>query len=236
MSQKTIAVISGGMDSVTMLYKLKAEGKKLKAISFNYGQRHKRELEMARATCEKLGIQHDIVDITSITSFISNSALTGDIEVPHGNYADENMKKTVVPSRNTIMASIANGYAINSNFDSIALAVHAGDHAIYPDCRPEFITALQTLFCVNNFEAIDIITPYLYKTKIDIVTEGIELNVDYTLTHTCYEGGEKPCGKCGSCVERTEAFYKNNTKDPLYDDAAWETAVSYMKEKLEYAE
>lgn len=212
---KVICILSGGLDSTTMLYWLLNKGHEVKAISFDYNQRHKRELEMAKATCQKLGVDWNVIDMTSITKFISNSALTGNIEVPHGHYEADNMKLTVVPSRNTIMASIANGYAANIGYDAIALGVHSGDHAIYPDCRPIFIKRLNKLFALNNFEPCKVLSPFLKKNKISILKEGFKLKVDYSLTLTCYEGKEKACGKCGSCQERLEAFKLNNLTDPL---------------------
>lgn len=210
---KSIIILSGGLDSTTLLHKLLAEDKDVVALSFNYGQRHKKELEMAKATCEKMGVPHRIVDITSITDLVSNSCLTSDTEVPEGNYADENMKKTVVPNRNMIMASIAIGYAVNIGAQEVALGVHAGDHAIYPDCRPEFIEALRAIAKIANYEPVDIYAPYLQMDKGDIVIEGVKLGVDYSLTWTCYKGGEKACGKCGSCTERLEAFQKAGITD-----------------------
>ena len=212
---KVIAIISGGMDSVTMLHRLIKDGHEVKAISFFYGQRHNKELVAAKLTCDKLGIQHDIIDISSITKFISNSSLTSDMEVPEGHYESENMKLTVVPSRNSIMAMIANGYAVNIDYDAIALGVHSGDHAIYPDCRPIFIEELERLMSVNNEKAIKVITPYLTTDKVGILYDGIGLGVDYGLTWTCYNGREKACGKCGSCQERLGAFKLNNVIDPL---------------------
>ena len=212
---KTICVLSGGLDSTTLLYRLIREGKEVKAISFNYGQKHVKELEMAAKTCKKLGIEHKIVDMSFLKELVSNSALTSDIEVPHGNYTDENMKTTVVPNRNMIMASIAIGWAVNEGYEEVALGVHAGDHAIYPDCTPDFIDTLREVSMISNFKPINIYAPYLYYTKIDIVTEGIKWGIDYSLTWTCYEGKEKPCGLCGSCVERAEAFQRNEIKDPL---------------------
>lgn len=212
---KTIIVFSGGMDSTTLLYKLLSEGKEVKAISFNYGQRHKKELKYAAKTCAKLGIEHKIVDMRFLKDLVSNSALTSDVAVPEGHYESETMKLTVVPNRNMIMASIAIGWAVNLDYDEVALGVHAGDHAIYPDCRPEFITALGGIASVANFKAIHIYTPFLLKDKGDIVIAGKELNVDYSLAWTCYKGGRRPCGKCGACQERKEAFLKANLKDPL---------------------
>jgi len=212
---KIISVLSGGMDSTTLLYKLLAEGNEVKAISFNYGQRHKLELQKASETCLKLGIQHRIVDISFIKELVSNSALTGNMAVPEGHYEDKSMKLTVVPNRNMIMASIAIGYAVNEDFDAIALGVHAGDHAIYPDCRPEFIEKLNEVSLIANYKPIEVLAPFLTLDKGDIAIIGKQLGVDYTSTLTCYNGTEKPCGKCGACQERIEAFKKADLADPL---------------------
>lgn len=212
---KSVIVLSGGMDSTTLLYKLLAEGKIVKAISFNYGQKHSRELEEAKKTTDKLGVEHKIVDISFIKELVSNSALTSDEAVPEGHYQAENMKKTVVPNRNMIMASIAIGWAVNEDYDEVALGVHAGDHAIYPDCRPEFISALAAIAQVANFKPISIYAPYLNSDKGDIALDGKQLGVDYSLTHTCYNGTAIPCGKCGACQERAEAFAKAGMVDPL---------------------
>lgn len=220
---KTVIVLSGGMDSTTLLYKLIDEGKQVVAISFDYGQRHKKELEMAKETCDKLKIPHRIIDLSCLKELISNSALTSDVAVPEGHYADENMKLTVVPNRNMIMASIAIGWAVNSDYDEVALGVHAGDHAIYPDCRPEFIDALRRIADISNFKSIKIYTPFLYLSKGDIAKVGKVLKVDYSLTLTCYNGESIPCGKCGSCVERKEAFEFAGLEDPLVKQFLCET-------------
>lgn len=212
---KIIAVMSGGMDSTTMVYQLLAQGNEVMAVSFNYGQRHKLELDKARNTCNRLNIPHKVIDISFIKEFISNSSLTGDIAVPEGHYADENMKQTVVPNRNMIMAAIAIGVAVNEDFDAIALGVHSGDHAIYPDCRPEFIAALDTIARIANFKPIEVMAPFLNLDKGDIAIIGKGLDVDYEQTLTCYNGESKPCGKCGACVERKEAFGKAKFQDPL---------------------
>lgn len=216
--KKTVVVLSGGMDSVTLLYKVVSESydpRNVKALSFNYGQRHSKELDMAKATCAKLGVEHKIIDLTNLKELLSGSALTDNIEVPEGHYADENMKATVVPNRNSIMANIAIGWAVALGYDRVALGVHAGDHAIYPDCRPVFIKALSVLAEVANYKAIEIYTPFLYFSKGGIISAGKQFNVDYSLSWTCYKGGEKACGKCGSCVERREAFDVNGVEDPL---------------------
>lgn len=213
--KKTICILSGGMDSTTLLYKLLDEGRDVEALSFNYGQRHKLELEKAAKTCKKLEVPHKIVDISFLKELLSNSALTGDIDVPEGHYADETMKLTVVPNRNMIMASIAIGYAVNRDFDSVAIGVHAGDHAIYPDCREEFIKALNEVSLIANYKPITIEAPFLTMDKGDIAILGKDLAVDYSSTLTCYKGQEKPCGRCGACVERKEAFEKAEEGDPL---------------------
>lgn len=212
---KTIVILSGGLDSTTTLYHHIRRDDEVKAISFNYGQRQVKELDMARRTCKKLGIEHKVVDISNLNELLQGSALTSDIAVPHGNYDEDIMKITVVPNRNMILASISVGYAVSIGYDQVALGVHAGDHAIYPDCRPEFIDALTKICAIANYKPIKISAPFLNKTKAEIVAEGTKLGVDYGLTWTCYEGQEKACGKCGSCRERLEAFSINGLEDPL---------------------
>lgn len=207
--------MSGGMDSTTLLYQLLKEGKEVYAISFNYEQKHKLELTKAIETCKKLGVPHKLVNMTFMRDVASNSSLTSDMKVPEGHYQAENMKQTVVPNRNMIMASIAIAYAVNLEADEIAMGVHAGDHAIYPDCRPEFIAILRAIAGVANYRPIDVYTPFLFKDKGDIAIRGKELGVDYSITHTCYNGTSVPCGKCGACQERKEAFEKAGIKDPL---------------------
>ena len=218
MEKKTIAVISGGMDSITMLHDLDAQGHELEAISFNYGQRHSKELELAKENASLLGIGHKVIEMAFMKELLSNSALTSEQAVPEGHYADENMKLTVVPNRNMIMASLAIGYAVNKNFNGIAMGIHSGDHAIYPDCRPEFQSALRTASLIANYEPIEVYAPYLYTDKTGIIKKGLEVGVDYSKTWTCYKGLEKACGLCGSCQERLEAFKNNGLEDPLEYD------------------
>jgi 7-cyano-7-deazaguanine synthase len=228
---KVLAVVSGGLDSTTLMYDLLSGGDEVQAISFNYGQRHKRELVYAAANCKALNIQHDIIDLRTLTEFLSNSALTSnkEIEVPEGHYAEDNMKQTVVPNRNMIMLSIATGIAINRGLNTVATAVHAGDHFVYPDCRPEFIFSLgQAIldgnqgfhnFFVEDIEPIVIgdrtysktakplTTPYIHQTKEEIAVRALELGVPLHLTWSCYKGGDQHCGRCGTCVERLEAIH-----------------------------
>lgn len=204
---KTILIYSGGMDSTTLLYKLRAEGDYVQALSFNYGQRHKKELKAATKICKKLGVPHKIVDITAVKNLMDGSALTsGRIKVPEGHYQDETMRATVVPNRNMIFLALAIAQAVFLKFDRVAIAVHAGDHAIYPDCRPAFIKAMCTASKIANYEKIQIHAPFLNITKRGIAKIGRKLDVPYELTWTCYKGLKQPCGKCGACVERKEAF------------------------------
>ncbi len=208
MAHKTVCVFSGGMDSTTLLYHLLAEGDEVLAISFNYGQRHGKELEYAARTCEKLGVSHRITDISNINGLLQGNALTsGNIEVPEGHYQDVSMRLTVVPNRNMIMMSIAGGYAISQGYDRLAIAVHTGDHAIYPDCRPEFVTSFEKTIQAGNYDAISVYAPFISWTKTRIVQLGQKLGIDYEReTWSCYRGEEDPCGKCGTCVERAEAL------------------------------
>ncbi|MCA9329512.1 7-cyano-7-deazaguanine synthase QueC [Candidatus Saccharibacteria bacterium] len=212
---KVLAVVSGGMDSVTMLHDLVAQGHEVSVVSFNYGQRHLKELEVAKANADKLGLKHKVIDMAFMAQLLDNSALTGDTDVPEGHYEADNMKLTVVPNRNMIMASIAVGLAVNNGQEAVALGVHSGDHAIYPDCRPEFIKELNDVTQIANYEPITILAPYIDKDKTSIIKRGLEIGVDYSKTWTCYKGLNKACGKCGSCQERLEAFRNNNKEDPV---------------------
>lgn len=202
-----ILVYSGGMDSTTLLYYLIAQGIHVTALSFDYGQRHKRELDAASMLCKEIGVDHHILDITSVKKLLKGSSLTDDSEdVPHGHYAAENMKTTVVPNRNAMMLSIAYAHAVSSGASSVYFAAHAGDHFIYPDCRPPFVRALEYALQLGNDSSIKIEAPFINMTKGEIAALGSKLNVPYDSTWTCYEGGDEPCGKCGACTEREEAF------------------------------
>jgi len=221
---KAVVVLSGGMDSATALYQAKADGNELYAISFDYGQRHKKELDYAKKLAEVAGVkEHHIVNLTSITELISNSSLTNkEIDVPEGHYAAENMKLTVVPNRNMIMYAVALGYAVNVKASSMYVGVHAGDHAIYPDCRPEFIEALDVIAKIANEGFIkkdfQVKAPFVHISKTNIAKLGSQLGVPYELTWSCYKGGNKHCGKCGTCVERKEAFQLAGVIDPTQYD------------------
>lgn len=207
---KTVLVYSGGMDSTTLLYKLLHDGDTVQCLSFDYGQRHKKELKAAAKICKKLDVPHTIINLQSIKPLIKNSALTDNLKVPEGHYQDESMRVTVVPNRNMIFLSLAIAHAVSLKFDRVAIAVHAGDHAIYPDCRPAFINEMRRVSKVANYEAIEIYAPFLNISKREIAKIGKKLAVPFEETWTCYKGLAKPCGKCGSCVERQEALSKLN--------------------------
>jgi len=217
--KKVVTIFSGGMDSFTLLNQLVAEGKDVLALSFNYGQRHRKELQCAAKVCTQLCIPHKSVDITSINTLLGGSSLTDDIAVAEGHYATETMKSTVVPNRNMILLSLAIGYAVSLKAEAVYYGAHGGDHAIYPDCRPPFVEKMHEVSLLANYEPVAVKAPYLSMTKIDILRAGLAMNLDYTDTWTCYNGRAKACGKCGSCVERLEAFELNGVVDPLpYED------------------
>lgn len=219
MPNKVVVIYSGGMDSFTVLHKALQAGKEVYALSFNYGQRHVKELEFARSVCQELGINHKAVDISAINQLLTGSSLTDDIAIPEGHYTADNMKSTLVPNRNMILLSLAVGYAVAIGADEIYYGAHSGDHFIYPDCRPEFVQKMHEVCQIANYEPISIVSPYLTQTKIDILADGLKMQLDYSKTWTCYNGREKACGKCASCQERLEAFRLNNVMDPIAYEA-----------------
>ena len=212
---KTVAIFSGGLDSTVMLHQLLAGGDQILALTVDYGQRHRRELEHARRIAADLRLRWQLADLSSIRPLIAGSSQTSDdVPVPHGHYAAENMKKTVVPNRNMIMLAVAAGWAISERADRIAYGAHAGDHTIYPDCRPEFAEALGKAINLADWHHVDLHCPFIKHSKTDIVRLGAQLKVDFAQTWSCYEGGELHCGKCGTCVERQEAFQRAGVVDP----------------------
>lgn len=215
MSQKVVVIFSGGMDSFTVLNKALQDGHEVFALSFDYGQRHVKELDYAANACKKRGVSHKIVDISAINQLIGGSSLTSDIDIPEGHYEEQSMKSTVVPNRNMILLSMAVGYAVSLDANKVYYGAHSGDHAIYPDCRPEFVHKMNDVCAIANYEAVEIVTPYIDASKIEILTDGLAMGLDYGETWTCYNGRENACGVCGACQERLEAFEKNNVQDPL---------------------
>ena len=206
------------MDSVTLAYLLDSRGYDLHLLSVDYGQRHAKEIEYARLCAERLVAGFEVADISSVGRLLSGSALTDDVEVPHGHYAEETMAVTVVPNRNAIILSIAYGIAVARDAVLVGCAVHAGDHYVYPDCRPAFIDAFDAMQrrAVEGFGDPDLhlYAPFLDKTKSEIVEVGTALGVPYVDTWSCYEGGEVHCGLCGTCTERKEAFDLACVPDP----------------------
>lgn len=220
---KAVAIMSGGMDSVTLAYYLKQKYKDLHLVSFDYGQRHKKELECAVIQADILKAKHEIIDISGIRPLLKGSALTDAIDVPEGHYEEESMSQTVVPNRNAIMLSIAWGLACSTRADVLACGVHSGDHHIYPDCRPYFIQNLNESLRIGTMdhrkENLQLIAPFINHDKTWIAATGKELGVPFKYTWTCYKGLVKHCGKCGACVERKEAFRDSGGNDPtIYED------------------
>jgi len=215
MSQRVVVIYSGGMDSFTLLHDARHRGYEVHALSFDYGQRHVRELSAARAVCEPLGVPHRVLDITAMQAVMAGSALTSDVAVPEGHYAEQSMKATVVPNRNMILLSLATGYAVTAEAQEVWFGAHGGDHAIYPDCRPELIEKMDAVCRVANYQPVAVKAPFMTMDKARILARGLELGLDYHQTWTCYNGRERACGRCGSCVERLEAFAANGVSDPL---------------------
>lgn len=223
MTEKVVVIYSGGMDSFTVLNRALKNGKEVYALSFDYGQRHVKELECASLVCKKLNISHKVVDISAINQLLGGSSLTAsvdeNIEIPEGHYEADSMKSTVVPNRNMILISLAVAYAVSVKAAQVYYGAHSGDHAIYPDCRPEFVEKMNDVCQIANYQAVEIFSPYLNVNKTAILTDGISMGLDYSNTWTCYNGREKACGKCGACQERLEAFRDNNVTDPLEYEA-----------------
>lgn len=219
MTDTVVVIYSGGMDSYTLLHLARERGYQVHALSFNYGQRHVRELQYARSVCEAHGISHKVIDIRAMSEVMTGSSLTSDLEVPEGHYEEDSMKATVVPNRNMILLSLATGYAVTVGAGAVWYGAHGGDHAIYPDCRPEFVKKMDAVCRVANYEPVAVEAPFMTMDKGQILAEGLRLGLDYSKTWTCYNGRDRACGRCGSCVERLEAFAANAVTDPLeYED------------------
>ena len=214
----SLIIISGGMDSVTMLHDFCNDI--ALAVTFDYGSNHnKREADCAAYHCQLLGIKHILIPLDFMGKYFKSSLLEGAEAIPEGHYASENMKSTVVPFRNGIMLAIACGIAESNGLKHVMMSNHSGDHAIYPDCRQEFVDAMTAAMTAGTYEHIDLVAPYTAISKTDIARIGKRLGIDYSTTYSCYKGGEHHCGKCGTCVERKEALRDAGIDDnTIYDD------------------
>ena len=214
----SILIFSGGMDSTTLLYDYRE--RIALALSFDYGSNHNaRELPFAELHCQRLGIEHIVIPLDFMHQYFHSSLLDGDDAIPEGNYAEANMRSTVVPFRNGIMLAIAVGMAESRGLDCVMMANHSGDHTIYPDCRPAFVEAFDRTAQAGTFNGVRLVAPYTNLTKGQIAARGRELGIDYAETWSCYRGGEHHCGRCGTCVERKEALREAGIEDPtVYED------------------
>lgn len=237
-SEDFVVIFSGGLDSTTLLWYLQSQGHKiLEAITFNYGQKHEKEIVNASAVLKKnqillkSSIPHNIVDLsTTIGKLIATGALTGNKKVPHDVYHTESQKITNVPNRNMILLSIAVGRAVTIGARYVSFAAHASNFAVYPDCRPEFIDQLdKAVYLGNLWTPINLMAPFKSITKSDIVKLGLELGVPYEETWSCYQGDERPCLQCPTCLERTQAFLHNESKDSALTESEWNSAVEFYK-------
>jgi len=213
--KKAVIILSGGMDSTTLLYDLLYQGYEVSAITFDYNQRHKKEIQCAKKTCKSLKIPQTILPITALNEVAPSSLTRSNLKVPHGHYAEDTMKQTVVPNRNMVLLSLAGAHAISIGAEYLFYGAHSGDHAIYPDCRPVFVSAMTTAFHLCDWNDLVLEVPYMNYTKGDIVRRGLDLGVNYANTWSCYEGKRLSCGKCGACTERLEAFEHACATDPL---------------------
>lgn len=206
------------MDSVTLLYDYRDVV--ALAVTFDYGSNHNaREIACARIHCRRLGIEHIVIPLAFVAKYFKSSLLSGADAIPEGNYDDENMKSTVVPFRNGIMLAVACGIAESRDLRRVMLANHFGDHAIYPDCRRNFVDAMSEAMRRGTYCGVTVFAPYTDITKADIARRGAQLGIDYAETYSCYKGGEHHCGRCGTCRERREALAEAGIADPtLYDD------------------
>jgi len=213
---KAVLILSGGVDSTTLLYKMVEEGCEVQALTFNYAQRHRKEIDCARKIAALLDIPHRVVDIGCLAALLGDSALLGAKEVPRCHYTEEAARQTIVPNRNMIMLAIAAGYAEACEIPQIFYAAHKNDSTIYPDCRVEFVEAMEpAIRLATAWHPVQLRAPFVNLTKAEIVKMGLKLKVPYELTWSCYRGEEKPCRSCPTCIEREEAFMLNGAVDPL---------------------
>ena len=212
---KAVVLFSGGLDSTVLASHLLSQGAEVRLLSIDYGQRHAKELAHGEALAKHMNLPRKSLLLPDLGDLLKGSSLTDDsVELPEGHYAEESMKATVVPNRNMILLALAGGYALSSGFDTIAYAAHAGDHFIYPDCRPEFAEAMEKALGLADWNDLSLYRPFVDMTKADLVSLGTELGTPLEMTWSCYAGMDIHCGKCGTCVERKEAFELAKIPDP----------------------
>lgn len=213
---KAVLILSGGLDSTTLLYKMLSDGYEVEALTFNYAQRHKKEIDCAKEIVRLRKIPHRVIDLSCLAAILGDSALLGGKEVPKCHYTEDAARQTIVPNRNMIMLAVAAGYAEAHEIPAVFYAAHRNDSTIYPDCRREFVEALKpAITLATAWHPVELRAPFIDLTKAEIVKLGLELKVPYELTWSCYKGEEKPCKGCPTCIERKEAFTLNGAKDPL---------------------
>ena len=217
---RALVLLSGGLDSTVLAAKMKNEADETRLLSIDYGQRHAKELDHSKIVAQQMDLPHQILYLPQLGEILGGSSLTdNNVALPEGHYAEESMKSTVVPNRNMILLALAGGHALSLSYDTIAYAAHAGDHTIYPDCRPEFANAMDTVLGLADWENLSLYRPFVSLSKADLVTLGHDLKAPLDLTWSCYAGRELHCGKCGTCVERKEAFALAKIPDPTkYED------------------
>ena len=212
---KVVAVFSGGLDSTTLLYHLRDAGHDVAALAIDYGQRHRRELASAQTICDRLSVPLTTLDLRSLGAVFGANSLSDErLAVPEGHYETESMHQTTVPNRNMILLSVAIGWAISHEFNAVAYGAHSGPYTPYPDCRPEFASAMDAVAGTCDWQPVRVLAPFIGWSKADIVRRGVELAVPFELTWSCYVGGDRPCGRCGTCLDRAEAFSASGLDDP----------------------
>ena len=216
--RNSLIALSGGVDSTTLLYEYREEV--ACAVGFDYGSKHNaQELAAAKAICRELEIPYLIIPLAFIEEYFRSDLLLSGGEMQLGDYSEENISSTVVPFRNGIMLSVLAGLAESRNLQQVLIANHFGDHAIYPDCRESFVTPMGEAITAGTSNGVKLVAPYTKLTKAEIVARGTRLGVPYGKTYSCYQGGERHCGRCGTCRERHDAFVANGLEDPtLYEE------------------
>lgn len=217
--KRGVVLHSGGLDSSVLLAVARLHTQRVLSLTVGYGQRHQREISYAEAFSRSIGVDHDYIDLSALGQVMEGSSQTDSrVAVPQGYYAEDNMEATVVPNRNMVLLSVAIARCVALRWDYVMIAAHAGDHPIYADCRPEFIKAMKVAASLCSNAGVTLVAPFTELTKADLVMMGSQFGVSFGTTYSCYEGGERHCGRCGTCVERILAFYKAGVADPTRYD------------------